>query len=92
MYVSMTERIDGSGNATQWAHQDYGSDEMGFMVEDRMMNKYDARRSPDFANSPNRSSPGKRLYEQADAATKAQADAHADALDQKYRQSSGCPK
>lgn len=66
------------------------SDDMGFMVEHKMMEKYDARNSPDFANSPNRISPGKKLYEAADPETKAKVDAHADALDRKYKKSGDC--
>lgn len=93
MGASMRARIGGKGNATLLAHMDFGDDKLGFMVEHRLMEKYKARTSPNFANSPSISSPGKKLYESADAKTKRKVDKLAEKLDKKFRESGkGCKK
>ncbi|EFV0112344.1 RHS repeat protein [Salmonella enterica] len=90
MYDSMDYRIGGRANAIQFAHMDFGDDKLGFMVEHRLMEKYNARYSPDFANSERISSPGKRLYDAADAKTQRKVNRLANKLDSKYRASKGC--
>ncbi|WP_148097683.1 RHS repeat-associated core domain-containing protein, partial [Trabulsiella odontotermitis] len=90
MYNSMNYRIDGKTNATQFAHMDFGDDKLGFMVEHRLIEKYNARYSPDFANSERISSPGKKLYDAADVKTQRKVDRLANKLDEKYKASKGC--
>lgn len=90
MYDSMDYRIGGRANAIQFAHMDFGDDKLGFMVEHRLMEKYNARYSPDFANSERISSPGKILYDAADAKTQRKVNRLANKLDSKYRASKGC--
>ncbi|MCX7111594.1 MAG: RHS repeat-associated core domain-containing protein [Proteobacteria bacterium] len=84
-YNSMGERVGGKTNVTKWVHMDFADDKLGFMVEHKMMEKYNARQSPDFANSPNRSSPGKKLYEDADVKTKKSVDKLANKIDKKFK-------
>ncbi|WP_373365864.1 RHS repeat domain-containing protein [Pseudomonas syringae] len=87
---SMAARINGSANATQFAHADYGDSKLGFMVEHRLMEKYDARASNVFANDPVRNSPGKKLYEAADIKTQRKVNRLANSLDKKFKASVGC--
>ncbi|CFV37878.1 Uncharacterised protein [Yersinia pseudotuberculosis] len=86
----MGQRIGGSLNAIQSAHLDFGSDKLGFMVEHRMMEKYGARYSPDFANSERVGSPGKKLYDAADLKTQKKVDRLANKLDKNFKSSKGC--
>ncbi|MHA3316532.1 RHS repeat-associated core domain-containing protein, partial [Yersinia pseudotuberculosis] len=90
MVASMGQRIGGSLNAIQSAHLDFGSDKLGFMVEHRMMEKYGARYSPDFANSERVGSPGKKLYDAADLKTQKKVDRLANKLDKNFKSSKGC--
>ncbi|WP_147470794.1 RHS repeat domain-containing protein, partial [Pseudomonas syringae group genomosp. 7] len=87
---SMAARINGSANATQFAHADFGDSKLGFMVEHRLMEKYDARASNAFANDPVRNSPGKKLYEAADIKTQRKVNRLANSLDKKFKASVGC--
>ncbi|WP_192874902.1 RHS repeat domain-containing protein, partial [Pseudomonas syringae] len=87
---SMAARINGSANATQFAHADYRDSKLGFMVEHRLMEKYDARASNVFANDPVRNSPGKKLYEAADIKTQRKVNRLANSLDKKFKASVGC--
>jgi RHS repeat-associated protein len=89
MNTSMNQRIDGAANATQSTHMDFGNDEMGFIVERKMMEKYNARMSPDFANSEKLNSPGKKLYEAADVKTRQAIDRNAAKLDKELKNSKG---
>jgi len=66
--------------ATAEVHKDFGDDDMGFMVEHLLMEKYDARASASFANSERVNSPGKKKYEAADPATKRKARRHRDKM------------
>ena len=86
----MNYRIDGKVNATQHAHLDFDNDKLGFMVEHRLMEKYNARYSPDFANSERVNSPGKKLYDTADLKTQKKVDRLANKLDKKFKSSAGC--
>jgi RHS repeat-associated protein len=61
-------------------HHDYKDDEMGFMVEYLLMKHYNARKSPNWANSSKLNSPGKKKYAAASKARKAQARAKAKKL------------
>jgi hypothetical protein len=47
----MKERIGGSDNAKNWAHIDFGDNNMGLMVEQWLIDKYNAVDSSTFANS-----------------------------------------
>jgi hypothetical protein len=76
MNASINYRIGGMSNVIKGSHFDFRNDKMGFMVEHLMMKEYNARYSPDFANSTRIDSPGKRFYENASAIEKAQADAN----------------
>ncbi len=87
MNSSMNYRIGGKSNATQFAHMDFGDNKLGFMVEHRLMEKYNARYSPDFANSERINSPGKKLYDAADAKTQKKVDQLANKLDEKFKAS-----
>ncbi len=89
---SMAARIGGSSNATQFAHADFGDSKLGFMVEHRLMEKYDARASNTFANDPVKNSPGKKLYEAADIKTQRKVNRLANNLDKKFKTSKGCGK
>ncbi|MDY4250610.1 RHS repeat-associated core domain-containing protein, partial [Bacteroides pyogenes] len=80
MNTSMNQRIGGCSNATASIHVDFGDDDMGFMVEHKLMEDYNARFSEDFANSDKISSPGKKKYEAADAKTRAKVDAEAERI------------
>jgi RHS repeat-associated protein len=51
MLQSMKERIGGSDNAKNWAHIDFGDNNMGLMVEQWLIDKYNAVDSSTFANS-----------------------------------------
>lgn len=48
MNTSMNIRIGGKGNAIASSNIDFGDDDMGFMVEHKLMEDYDARYSPDL--------------------------------------------
>jgi RHS repeat-associated protein len=82
--ASQRGRLGKSCNATATVHQDFGDDDMGFMVEHRLMVKYNAQASPNSFNSAKLQSPGAKKYAKADAATKAKVDAHADAMEKSY--------
>ena len=82
--------IKGKANATQFAHLDFGDSKMGFMVEHRLMQKYNARNSAKFANSPNLNSPGKKYYEAADAKTQRKVNRLVTKLDNKFKKSGSC--
>ena len=90
MNSSMLARIKGKANATQFAHLDFGDSKMGFMVEHRLMQKYNARNSAKFANSPNLNSPGKKYYEAADAKTQRKVNRLVTKLDNKFKKSGSC--
>lgn len=90
MNNSMLARIKGKANATQFAHMDFGDSKMGFMVEHRLMHKYNARNAANFANSPNLNSPGKKYYEAADAKTQRRVNRLAAQLDSKFKKSGTC--
>ncbi|AIY42716.1 hypothetical protein LT85_3558 [Collimonas arenae] len=91
MKSSMRARIGGVANATKSAHIDFrsygGSSKLGFMVEYKMMEKYNARLSPNFANSPSMNSPGRKKYMAADLKTKRKVDRLANKLDREYKNS-----
>lgn len=61
MYASMTERVGGKGNVTQGLHVDYGSNDIGLMVEAELMDRHNALGDPSYANAIN--SPGKKKLE-----------------------------
>ncbi|SUB84219.1 Cell wall-associated polypeptide CWBP200 [Pragia fontium] len=86
MNTSMGQRIGGKENATASLHKDFGDDKMGFMVEHLMMDKYDARYSPDYANSDKLNSPGKKLYENADPATQKEAEDKFKEMDEEWQE------
>jgi hypothetical protein len=65
-------------------HTDYGDDEMGFMVEHLIMKDTGAQLSPNYANSPRVSSPGKKKYAAATPARRRQARTKATALKKKH--------
>lgn len=65
MKTSMRKRIGGKDNAIALVNLDFGNNDMGFMVEYRLMEHYNARMSPNYANSPRLNSPGKKKYEKA---------------------------
>ena len=85
MGTSMKTQIGGKDLATKSAHMDFNdgvrtklqANQMGLMVEHKLMSDdyYDAKASADFKNKIN--SPGKKLYENADAKMKAEVDKHA---------------
>ncbi|MCA7015380.1 hypothetical protein LF934_22420 [Dickeya dadantii] len=83
----MNYRIGGKSNATQFSHMDFGDNKLGFMVEHRLMEKYNSRYSPDFANSERIKPPGKKLYDAADAKTQKKVDQLANKLDEKFKAS-----
>lgn len=58
-------------------HKDFKDDEMGFMVEYLLMKHYNARLSPNWANSTKLDSPGKKKYAAASKKRQAQARAKA---------------
>lgn len=87
MHTSMAKRIAGSANATQFAHLDFGDDKLGYMVEYRLMERYNARFSPNFANSTRVNSPGKKLYNAADAKTQRKVNRLVNKLDKKFKAS-----
>nr|WP_244652938.1 RHS repeat-associated core domain-containing protein [Pseudomonas viridiflava] len=89
---SMRARIAGRANATKFAHADYGNSKLGFMVEHRLMEKYDARQSPAFANDALKNSPGKKLYDAADIKTQRKVNRLANKLDKEFKASKGCGK
>jgi hypothetical protein len=97
MGTSMIERIGGSSNATASTHVDFGNDDMGFMVEHKLMEDYDAKDSNAFANSKKISSPGKKKYNAASPEVRAKVDAEAakikaDFEGQKTKVKKGCHK
>lgn len=61
MKASMNVRINGSQNSIASSHMDFGNDDIGFMVEYKLMEYYGARNSTSFANSPRLDSPGKKI-------------------------------
>jgi len=75
MNTSMNQRIGGRDNATQHVHRDFGSDEMGLMVEAHIMDVTNAVDSPNFANAIN--SPGQTLLENASPEVQAEVAANA---------------
>jgi hypothetical protein len=89
MTTSMRGRIGGKENSTAFYHVDFGNDEMGFMVEHRLMKKYNARFSSEFANSERLSSPGKKLYDAADAKTRANVDAEVEKIKNEFEKQRG---
>ena len=66
MKASMTARIGGTQNSIASLHRDFGNDDIGFMVEYKLMEHYEARTSASFANSSKIDSPGKKKYDNAD--------------------------
>jgi uncharacterized protein RhaS with RHS repeats len=89
MGTSMRERIGGKENAIAFNHVDFGNDEMGFMVEHQLMEMYDARYSSEFANSERLSSPGKKLYDAADAKTRTKVDAEVKKIKNEFEEQRG---
>ncbi|WKL47794.1 RHS repeat-associated core domain-containing protein [Flavobacterium pectinovorum] len=63
MYTSMGQRVGGSSNVTQGLHVDYGSNDMGLMVESELMDRHNAVSDTNFANQIN--SPGKKMLDDA---------------------------
>ena len=63
MYTSMSERVGGSSKVTQGLHVDYGSNDMGLMVEAELMDRHGAVDDGNFANRIN--SPGKKMLDDA---------------------------
>ena len=74
MKASMTTRIGGAQNSIASLHRDFGNDDIGFMVEYKLMKFYSARESASFANSSKIDSPGKKKYENADRKTQKKVD------------------
>ncbi|WP_378175757.1 DUF6531 domain-containing protein [Aquimarina sp. SS2-1] len=65
MKTSMKQRIGGEANATKGLHVDYGSNDMGLMVEAELMDRHNAVSDTDFDNAIN--SPGKKKLADAKA-------------------------
>ena len=77
--ASQSARLGSTCGAAAAEHQDFGDDEMGFMVEHLLMDHYGVP-GPGWANSPNLSSPGKKKFAAANPATQMKAEAHRDAI------------
>ncbi|HSH64986.1 MAG TPA: RHS repeat-associated core domain-containing protein, partial [Bacteroidia bacterium] len=60
-YTSMKGRVNGSGNVTQGVHHDFGSNDVGLMVEAELMDRHNAVTDPNFHNAIN--SPGKKMLD-----------------------------
>lgn len=82
MESSMRSRIDGTDKATASVHMDFGDDEMGYMVEYRLMVLYHAKELPDFANAIN--SPGLKKYQNASKETRDIVDAYAKQMREEF--------
>ena len=90
--ASKAQRTGSTCGATSEVHKDFGDDDMGFMVEHLLMEKYSAATpGSGFLNHPNLSSPGKKKYEAADAATKKKARAHRDQMIKAIEKQGSCP-
>ena len=77
MNTSMRQRIGGTDKAIASKHVDFGDNDMGFMVEYKLMEEYGAKESSSFANSEKINSPGKKKYEKASDEVKAKVDSEA---------------
>ena len=82
MESSMRSRIDGTDKATASVHMDFGDDEMGYMVEYRLMELYHAKELPNFANAIN--SPGLKKYQNASKETRDIVDAYAKQMREEF--------
>ena len=87
---SQRARLRASCPATAAVHQDYGDDDMGYMVEHLLMSDYGAQAAPDFANSANLSSPGKKKYAAASKAKQQEARRNANKLKKAFKKAGGC--
>ena len=86
MKASMTARIGGAQNSIASLHRDFGNDDIGFMVEYKLMKHYRARKSASFANSPKIDSPGKKKYDNADRKTQKKVDRLARKMIQEFEE------
>jgi len=84
MKASMTARIGGAQNSIASLHRDFGNDDIGFMVEYKLMEHYEARTSDSFANSSKIDSPGKKKYDNADGKIQKEVDRLATEMIQEF--------
>jgi RHS repeat-associated protein len=82
--ASQRARVKGKCNVTAEASADFGDSEMGFMVEHLLMEHFHAQTDPNFANSPNLNSPGKKKLEAASPGKKRSAKAKAKKLIEEF--------
>ena len=81
--ASQSARLGSTCGATAAVHQDFGDDDMGFMVEHLLMDHYGVP-GPGWANADNLSSPGKKKYAAASATDQKKAKAHRDDMLKKF--------
>ncbi len=81
--ASQSARLGSTCGATAAEHQDFGDDDMGFMVEHLLMEHYGVP-GPGWANADNLSSPGKKKFAAAKPAVQKNAEAHRDSMIKKF--------
>ncbi|MCJ8289628.1 MAG: RHS repeat protein [Crocinitomicaceae bacterium] len=86
MLASIRQRV-GGGNTIRNLHYDCGTDDMAFMVESELMDRYNAVNDAGYANSIN--SPGKKKYAASSALVQGQVQTMADDFELEYSNHNG---